>query len=123
LIFGRRKEDALVRYFALICDASLLLGTYILAQAQGPSNAQNNASEAAVHSYGRDAKDCLAWTDGCVSCVRQQPGADYSCSNIGIACQPKAVECRRLAAEPAKCFLERNRLTLNRWALQLFGRA
>jgi hypothetical protein len=34
---------------------------------------------------------CMVWTDRCVTCTRL---ADLvSCSNIGIACQPQAVEC------------------------------
>jgi len=90
--------------FAFICGLVLVLGTsaFASAQAQSPSNPPKNSSEAAVHSYGRDAKDCLAWTDGCASCIRQKPGGDYSCSNIGISCQPKEIECTGRAAEPAK---------------------
>jgi hypothetical protein len=91
-----------MRYLALIAGLPLVLSTSALAQAQSPSNAPTNASEVAVQSYGRDAKDCLAWTDGCVSCIRQKTGGDYNCSNIGISCQPKAVECTRRAAEPTK---------------------
>ena len=48
-----------------------------------------------VQSYGRRNKDCLEWNDTCVNCVRAQSGDDYSCSNIGIACQPKVVRCVR----------------------------
>jgi hypothetical protein len=43
--------------------------------------------------YGGDNKDCLAWTDGCINCSRPEPGAQFSCSNIGTACQPKQVVC------------------------------
>jgi len=96
------KEFATSPRLAFICGLSLVLGTSAFAQAQSPSNAPNNASEVAVHSYGRDAKDCLAWSDGCISCIRQKSGGDYSCSNIGISCQPKEIECTRRAAEPAK---------------------
>src|SRR5215470_9783304 len=41
---------------------------------------------------------CVEWTDRCVTCQRDAGG--ITCSNIGIACQPKAVECVR--AEPAE---------------------
>jgi hypothetical protein len=41
---------------------------------------------------------CAEWTDRCVSCQRE--GGKITCSNIGIACQPQAVECLR--AEPAE---------------------
>jgi hypothetical protein len=39
---------------------------------------------------------CAVWTDRCVTCQRE--AGKISCSNIGIACQPQAVECVR--AEP-----------------------
>ena len=55
-----------------------------------------------VQSYGRHNKDCLEWNDTCVNCVRAQSGGDYSCSNIGIACQPKKVRCVRRADEKTK---------------------
>lgn len=34
---------------------------------------------------------CAVWTDRCVTCRHMADGV--SCSNIGIACQPQAVEC------------------------------
>jgi len=40
---------------------------------------------------------CAVWTDRCVTCERA--AGRISCSNIGIACQPQAVECMR--GEPA----------------------
>jgi hypothetical protein len=55
-----------------------------------------------VQSYGRYNKDCLESNDTCVNCVRAQSGGDYSCSNIGIACQPKEVGCVRRADEKPK---------------------
>jgi hypothetical protein len=36
---------------------------------------------------------CAVWTDRCVTCERKA-GRTF-CSNIGIACQPQAVECVR----------------------------
>ncbi|SRR6266566_5352583 len=41
---------------------------------------------------------CAEWTDRCVTCLRD--AGKTTCSNIGIACQPRAVECVR--AEPAE---------------------
>jgi hypothetical protein len=41
---------------------------------------------------------CAIWTDRCVTC--QRAFGRISCSNIGIACQPQAVECVR--PEPAE---------------------
>ena len=42
---------------------------------------------------------CQEWTDGCRVCVAQEgTGAGgASCSNVGIACQPKALICTRAA--------------------------
>ena len=41
---------------------------------------------------------CAAWTDRCVTCERD--AGKITCSNIGIACQPQAVECVR--SQPAE---------------------
>jgi hypothetical protein len=41
---------------------------------------------------------CAVWTDRCVTC--QRDAGKITCSNIGIACQPQAIECVR--AEPAE---------------------
>jgi hypothetical protein len=35
---------------------------------------------------------CREWTDGCRTCVRAADDA-VSCSNVGIACVPKAAAC------------------------------
>jgi hypothetical protein len=40
------------------------------------------------------AATCQEWTDGCRVCQRS-PGGEASCSNVGIACVPKAVQCSR----------------------------
>jgi len=37
--------------------------------------------------------NCARWTDDCVSCTRGAEGAPAICSNIGFACQPKAIRC------------------------------
>jgi hypothetical protein len=41
---------------------------------------------------------CVEWTDRCVTCRRD--AGKITCSNIGPACQPRAVECVR--SEPAE---------------------
>ena len=41
--------------------------------------------------------NCASWTDECVSCTRAAKGEAAVCSNIGFACQPKAIRC--LAAQ------------------------
>jgi hypothetical protein len=55
-----------------------------------------------MQEYGSRNKDCLEWSDTCVNCVRDQSSKNFSCSNIGIACQPKEVSCVRRADEKAK---------------------
>ena len=62
----------------------------------------DHASDTGVHGYGRHNKDCLEWTDTCVKCARNQSGGDYSCSNIGIACQPEEVRCVKRTIEKTK---------------------
>jgi hypothetical protein len=37
--------------------------------------------------------NCARWTDDCISCTRGASGEAPVCSNIGFACQPKAVRC------------------------------
>jgi hypothetical protein len=37
--------------------------------------------------------NCNRWTDECVSCTRGAKGEAPICSNIGFACQPKAIRC------------------------------
>lgn len=38
------------------------------------------------------APTCREWSDGCRSCQRT-PDGEVSCSNVGIACVPKAARC------------------------------
>lgn len=45
--------------------------------------------------------NCSRWTDQCVNCARAADGEPPVCSNIGIACQPRAIRCLSPAA-PAK---------------------
>lgn len=37
--------------------------------------------------------NCMSWTDACVNCTRGADGKAPTCSNIGFACQPKAIRC------------------------------
>jgi len=37
--------------------------------------------------------NCRRWTDDCINCTRGTNGASPTCSNIGFACQPKAIRC------------------------------
>jgi len=37
--------------------------------------------------------NCSRWTDDCVNCTRGARDQPPVCSNIGFACQPKAIRC------------------------------
>ena len=49
-------------------------------------------------SMQKGPPNCTRWTDECVNCARGADGEAPVCSNIGIACQPKAIRC--IGAEP-----------------------
>jgi hypothetical protein len=51
-------------------------------------------------SVHKGPPNCSRWTDGCVNCSRDDKDAEPICSNIGIACQPKAVACLSRASSP-----------------------
>jgi hypothetical protein len=65
------------------------------AQTPAPAPAQEEAS---LHGFGDTDKTCQEWTDGCRTCMRPESG-EAVCSNIGIACQPKAISCTRRVEE------------------------
>jgi hypothetical protein len=44
-------------------------------------------------SIQKGPPNCSRWTDECVNCSRGAEGERPVCSNIGIACQPKAIRC------------------------------
>jgi hypothetical protein len=92
---AERREAALKKLccLAIVVGLSVSLGPAAFAQFDKPSSGTPSALDELVH-YARDHKDCAAWTDSCVNCSRTDPGS-YSCSNIGIACQPKEVVCVR----------------------------
>ena len=51
---------------------------------------QANPKESPVQ---QNQPNCSRWTDECVTCTRGAPGSGPTCSNIGFACQPKAIRC------------------------------
>ena len=56
-------------------------------------------------SIHKGPPNCTRWTNGCVNCSRDAAGDAPVCSNIGFACQPKAVRCLSPAvshSEPQK---------------------
>lgn len=45
-------------------------------------------------SMQKGPPNCARWTDECVNCARGATSGDAPvCSNIGFACQPKAIRC------------------------------
>ena len=51
-------------------------------------------------SMQKGPPNCSRWSDGCVNCARDDKSAEPVCSNIGIACQPKAITCLSRASAP-----------------------
>ena len=76
---------------ALGLFAALLLVTTTASAPQAsdePKPPDSGQIERHVHNYGEIDRSCLRWTDQCRICSRTG-----GCSNIGIACQPAAIEC------------------------------
>jgi hypothetical protein len=90
----------MLKPFAFHCGLSLLLISGACAQSENQAPSPHGASERWVQGYAHDNKDCMVWSDSCVTCLRSKTDGDYSCSNIGIACQPKEVTCIRRVGEP-----------------------
>lgn len=45
-------------------------------------------------SLQKGPPNCARWTDDCVNCARGATAGEAPvCSNIGFACQPKAIRC------------------------------
>ena len=89
----------------LLIAPTVLSSLALLALVARPAMGQDNPGErgqnqqppqlqtqipSSVHlfNYGDFDKQCVAWTDGCRICIRNTDRSP-TCSNIGIACQPK----------------------------------
>jgi hypothetical protein len=60
-----------------------------------PSSAGSQPSQSGMSIELKDVDQaCLEWTDTCRVCKRAANN-QFSCSNIGIACQPSAGRCTR----------------------------
>jgi hypothetical protein len=57
--------------------------------------------DGSIWTFGDYDKACREWTDGCRGC-RRIDSTTIDCSNIGIACQPKSIQCSSPAAAPPK---------------------
>jgi hypothetical protein len=88
------------KWWCVLAGASFLI--VLMALEAAPAEQTSQAAADWMQEYGSRNKDCLEWSDTCVNCVRAQSGENFSCSNIGIACQPKDVKCVRRADEKTK---------------------
>ena len=59
-----------------------------------PVRPAQRAAPASAAPLAAPNPTCIEWTDGCRVCQRAANG-ETSCSNVGIACVPKAEECTR----------------------------
>ena len=60
-----------------------------------PLKPVGDSSGPSIFGYHKVDKTCRAWDDGCRTCVVsiREGVAAASCSNIGIACQPRDIKC------------------------------
>lgn len=78
---------------AIVTSVLLGGGTVIAADlAIPPRKAQPQTAPREI-SVQQGLANCSRWTDECVSCTRGAAGEARVCSNIGLACQPKAIRC------------------------------
>ncbi len=81
-----------------ILAAMFVLTAAAFAQQSAPSDAPPVADPPSIQRYGDADTSCLRWADSCRACSRDADGAP-ACSNIGIACQPKKIECLERKAD------------------------
>jgi hypothetical protein len=89
-----------------VCTIAALFLCLLLAASQDSSIRDAIAAElpipsladVSIQGYGDKNQTCQEWTDGCRACTRPESGV-ATCSNLGIACQPKAISCTKRAEE------------------------
>jgi len=94
---GRAVVFALCSILATAADgaaAGLLPALAPADQVQGAPARDALPAPAARDAVQAPRPGCAAWTDRCVTCERRTEGR-VSCSNVGIACTPEAVQCLR----------------------------
>jgi hypothetical protein len=82
-------------FFVSLLTVVLLTGPAVHTQQMPPGQTTPSRSKHAgetLWQFGRREKICIEWTDGCRGC-RRIDGNHFSCSNIGIACQPQEIRC------------------------------
>jgi hypothetical protein len=81
--------EGMRRYYpAIVIVTTVVLGSAAIA-ADLKIPPRPATQDVSVH---KGPPNCSRWTDECVNCSRGADG-DAVCSNIGFACQPKAVRC------------------------------
>lgn len=81
------------RNLLIIVSTTVALMT-IAAAATAAELAIPSRKPAADFSLQKGPPNCARWTDECVNCARGATTGDAPvCSNIGFACQPKAIRC------------------------------
>jgi hypothetical protein len=63
----------------------------------GPEHAPPATDDSWWRKLRREQPDCRSFSDGCRTC-----DADFKCSNLPIACQPKEWTCLDPKSEPAQ---------------------
>jgi len=94
-IMSARRSSWWIGVFALMLAGPAFAADLPLKPASRPVHpaAAPASSPPAAKSAGPDVT-CLEWTDGCRVCQRAANN-EVSCSNVGIACVPKAEACTR----------------------------
>jgi hypothetical protein len=80
-----------VRWIRNLLSAAALAAASLSLAADLPLKPEQPAAPAASPMIPPTAT-CREWSDGCRSCQRA-PDGEISCSNVGIACVPKATQC------------------------------
>jgi len=82
----RLLVEAVVRKnLAVLCILLPVVGTNGFGQNQSPSSdVPKNSRDLGIQGYGGNDISCLEWSDSCVTCRRDQPTGEYSCSNIEL---------------------------------------
>ena len=88
-----QKPAFWIGLFVLALMGPAIAADLPLKPARPAQPAATPASPVTAKPAGPDAA-CREWTDGCRVCQRAANN-EVSCSNVGIACVPKAEECTR----------------------------
>ena len=72
--------------------AAALAAVSVSLAADLPLKPAQSVAPAAASPMTPPSATCREWSDGCRSCQKAADG-DVSCSNVGIACVPKAMQC------------------------------